>query len=60
MRDIVISNSAAIADKIDALQIELAEIKSLLTSRDGGKLLQIFSDAKRARDAWLEKHGGSL
>ncbi|MDX8403229.1 MAG: histidinol-phosphate transaminase [Mariprofundaceae bacterium] len=37
-RDIIISNSAAIADKIDALQTELAEIKSLLASRDGEKL----------------------
>lgn len=59
-RDIALSNSAALVDKIDALQTELAEMKMALTSEDGEKLLQTFRAAKKARDAWLEKHGEGL
>jgi len=59
-RDIAISNAAALVKEIDALQTELAEMREALTSDDGEKLLEAFTAAKRARDAWLEKHGGSL
>jgi len=59
-RDIALSNSEALASNIDALQAELAELKLALESGDGEMLLQSFSAAKKARDEWLEKHGGSL
>jgi prephenate dehydrogenase len=59
-RDIALSNRDALSVNIDALQAELAELKRVLESGDGEKLLQSFSAAKKARDEWLEKHGGSL
>jgi prephenate dehydrogenase len=55
-RDIAISNRDALSANIDALQAELAELKQMLESGDGEKLLQSFAAAKRARDEWLEKH----
>ena len=59
-RDIALSNRDALSVNIDALQAELAELKRVLESGDGEKLLQSFAAAKKARDEWLEKHGGSL
>jgi len=59
-RDIALSNSQALVEKIDALQAELAGMKTALNSGDGEKLLERFAAAKQARDAWLDKHGGSL
>ncbi|MES0371079.1 MAG: prephenate dehydrogenase/arogenate dehydrogenase family protein [Mariprofundaceae bacterium] len=59
-RDIALSNSTALVDQIDALQAELTEMKAALTSGDGEKLLETFNAAKKARDAWLEKHGDGL
>jgi prephenate dehydrogenase len=59
-RDIAISNRDALSANIDMLQAELAELKQMLESGDGEKLLQSFAAAKKARDEWLEKHGESL
>ncbi len=59
-RDIAMSNTPALVKEIDALQSELTEMKNALISGESDKLLQSFSAAKKARDEWLEKHGGSL
>jgi len=59
-RDIAISNTPALVKEIDAFQAELTEMKNALTGRESDKLLELFSAAKKARDEWLEKHGGSL
>lgn len=59
-RDIALANRDALAAKIDAFQSELAAMKSALANGDGEALLQAFAAAKKARDEWLEKHGGSL
>ncbi len=59
-RDIALSNSEALTAKIDALMAELAAMKEALNRGDGEELLKRFASAKEARDAWLEKHGGSL
>lgn len=59
-RDIAISNSTALIKEIDAFQIEMTEMREALTKADGEQLFKVFSAAKAARDAWLEKHGGSL
>jgi len=59
-RDIAISNSPALIEEIDALQAELTEMKNALISGEGEELLESFSAAKKARDEWLEKHGGNL
>lgn len=59
-RDIALANRQALIAKLDALQEELAGLRRMLDAGDGESLLLEFSDAKAARDAWLEKHGGSL
>jgi len=59
-RDIALCNREPVLKKIDALQAELGRLRAALDSEDGEALLQEFSEAKAARDAWLEKHGGGL
>jgi len=59
-RDIAQCNREPLLKKIDALQTELGRLRAALDKQDGEALLQEFSEAKAARDAWLEKHGGGL
>lgn len=59
-RDIALCNREAIIFQIDALQDELKAMKLSLQSGDGEQLLNDFKSAKKARDAWLEKHGDKL
>ena len=59
-RDIALANRKALLAKLDALQAELGEMRRLLEASDGEGLLAAFTEAKAARDAWLETHGGSL
>lgn len=59
-RDIALSNRQALLRKIDDLQQELSRIRQALEKEDGEWLLQSFSEAKQARDAWLKTHGGDV
>ena len=59
-RDIALANREALLAKLDALQSELAGMRRMLEAADGEGLLHAFAEAKAARDAWLETHGGGL
>ncbi len=59
-RDIALANRTALLAKLDALQAELGEMRRMLEAADGEGLLDAFSEAKSARDAWLAQHGGGL
>jgi len=56
-RDICLSNREALLHKIDTLEAEFQLLRQALQSEDGDRILQEFSRAKQARDAWLEKKG---
>jgi len=59
-RDIALCNKAAVLHQIDALQDELHVLKQALQHDDGAALLENFTSAKQARDAWLASYGKSL
>lgn len=52
-RDIALANRGAMIAQIDAFKYELDAMKQALLSDDGEELLQQFTSAKEARDAWL-------
>jgi len=52
-RDIALCNRDAVVTQIEAMQDELDALKRALLANDGEVLLQKFSAAKAARDAWL-------
>ncbi len=54
-RDIALCNREALAAQIDAMQAELAGMKTALLAGDGAQLFEDFSAAKAARDAWLQR-----
>jgi len=55
-RDIALCNRKAVIHQLDALQDELNGLKLALQNGDGDQLLDNFTAAKQARDAWLAKH----
>ena len=59
-RDISLCNRDAVLHQIDALQDELNDLKDALVHEDAEALLQQFTAAKQARDAWLAKYEESL
>jgi len=59
-RDIALCNRDAVIHQLDALQDELNGLKEALQANDGDALLQQFTAAKQARDAWLAKYGDLL
>jgi len=56
-RDIALCNRKAVIHQLDALQSELNDLKLALQNGDGDLLLDNFTAAKQARDAWLARHG---
>ncbi|MDQ6982648.1 MAG: prephenate dehydrogenase/arogenate dehydrogenase family protein [Mariprofundus sp.] len=58
-RDIALCNRKAVIHQLDALQDELNSLKLALQNGDGDRLLNHFTAAKQARDAWLAKHGAN-
>lgn len=59
-RDIALCNRPALLERIEALRGELAAVSRAIEAGDGDFLLNEFRQAKEARDAWLNKHGGDL
>jgi prephenate dehydrogenase len=59
-RDIALVNRRSVLAKLDALEVELAELRSALEAGDGQRLLDVFEAARSARERWLAGHGGSL
>jgi len=55
-RDIALCNREAVIHQLDALQDELKNLKLALLNCDGDQLLNNFTAAKQARDAWLARH----
>ena len=59
-RDIALCNRAAVVKQLDALQDELNGLKQALLNDDAEVLLENFTSAKQARDAWLARYEKSL
>jgi len=59
-RDIAMCNREAVLHQVDALQDELNVLKQALLREDSEALLENFTSAKQARDAWLATYGKSL
>ncbi len=53
-RDICVANRAALIVEVDAYLAELLRVRVMLAAADGAALATMFSDARAARNAWLE------
>ena len=54
-RDICLSNSEEIIKSLDEFSVKIKDISDFLTNKDAEKLLKIFSEAKIARDKFLDR-----
>lgn len=52
-RDISLANHDALLQELDAYQVKLAEVRTLLASRDGAGLEAIYQNAQQARQRWI-------
>ena len=52
-RDIALANRSALLSEIDAYAAQVARLKGLLMEADGAGLQTLFTNAQRARHAWL-------
>jgi len=59
-RDIALTNRDALLANIDALTDQLHAIRHAVSDGDGQQLTQIFTRAKSARDAWLQRTGETV
>ncbi|MDQ6992927.1 MAG: prephenate dehydrogenase/arogenate dehydrogenase family protein [Mariprofundus sp.] len=59
-RDIALCNRPALTLKLDALITELGVLRRAVDGGDTDLLLKEFSQARKARDSWLLKHGDAL
>lgn len=53
-RDICLSNADALSPILDQFIEELQSLSSLIKQKDGDKLLNVFSNAKKARDDYVD------
>ena len=53
-RDICVANREALIKEVDAYLAELLRVRVMLAAADGAALAGLFSEARAARDAWLE------
>ena len=53
-RDICLENRDAIAERLDSFRNRIGELADLVRAEDGGALVERFSRAKGARDAYVE------
>jgi len=54
-RDIALANGVALLAEIDTYALQLAHLRTMLAAGDGDGLQAMFSNARRARQAWLER-----
>ncbi|HEY2336257.1 MAG TPA: prephenate dehydrogenase/arogenate dehydrogenase family protein [Burkholderiales bacterium] len=54
-RDICVANADKLGAELASYSKKLAEVKKLLSRGDGKALEKLFSDARDARDGWLQK-----
>lgn len=54
-RDIALNNRAALLTEIDAYQSRLNALRDLIDRADGAALERLMTQARNARDAWLEQ-----
>ncbi len=57
-RDIALANRTALLTELQAYQRKLAQLEALLEKADGNGLCELFSEAREARDRWLEGKPG--
>jgi prephenate dehydrogenase len=55
-RDIALANRAALRRALAEYTAGLGELDQLLAAGDGDALHALFAQAKRRRDAWIERH----
>lgn len=53
-RDICLANSEALTPVLDSFIEDLQNLSSLIKSQDGDALLEVFQDAKQARDSYID------
>jgi len=56
-RDIVLCNRRSILAKLDGLEAELGALRQAINDGDGERIADMFTSAKQARDAWLQRRG---
>jgi len=54
-RDIVMTNRKAVLSKLNTLEAELAALRQAIEGNNGERIIEMFSTAKQARDAWLKR-----
>ncbi|MDX8404719.1 MAG: prephenate dehydrogenase/arogenate dehydrogenase family protein [Mariprofundus sp.] len=59
-RDIALSNRDALLLQLDAYQQELNGLREALLADDGDRLMDEFTAARKAREAWLASDGDGL
>lgn len=57
-RDIALENREPLLAELERFRRTLASLGEAIERGDGEALLQAFAAARRAREAWLAKHGG--
>ena len=53
-RDICIANSSAVSELVDSYAEEMRELAEVIRTRDGDRLLDLFNNAKDARDKYID------
>jgi prephenate dehydrogenase len=57
-RDVCLANREALRRDVARYREELDRIDALLERRDGEALLELFAQARTARDAWIARASG--
>jgi prephenate dehydrogenase len=53
-RDISLANRAALLAELDAYLAQLTSMRAMLAAADGSALEAVYTNAQRARRAWIE------
>jgi len=58
MKDILTTNTQAVATQLARFRMHLAMLESMLISKDEAKLMELLQGARAARMAWMHKREG--